>query len=177
MRTCSYDVLSPLSQAEAQTRLSADGTPPAPSLVSPRNPSASSVYPRTQRTASGVYSLLNYGVVPPSHPEHPDAFIPQLMKREAEAFGNGATMKTRARRKNPGVPVLHRPSGGWSSGFGGTLEDAYRDRGAAAPRFTTKTRCTLWHRLITGIGCVYWNFILVCRHRLNVERERRGGKV
>lgn len=142
---CCYCVcfLCPLSQAEAQTRLSADGAPRAPSLANQVNPSSSSIYPPTQRMTSGVYSLLSYGFVPHSHPEHPDTFIPQLMKREAEAFGSGASTKTGARRENfPGVPVLHRPSGGWSSGFGRTLEDAYRNGGAAAPRFTTKTRCT-----------------------------------
>lgn len=149
-------MLSPIPQAEARTRLSADNAPPAPSRVNPGNPRASGIYPPTQRTASGVYSLLNYGVLPPSHPEHPDAFIPHLIKREVDAFGSGATMKTRLRRLNsPAVPVLHRPSGGWSSGFGDTLEDVYRDRGVAAPRFTTKTRCSI---IDYGIGWVQLNF-------------------
>lgn len=145
-------VVSSIPQAEAQTRLAADGAPPAPSLVNPGNSSASSIYPPTQRTASGVYSLLSYGVVPPSHPEHPDSFIPHLIKWEADASGSGASMKTRLQRVNsPAVPALHRPSGRWSSGFGGTLEDAYRDRGAAAPRFTTKTRYSI---IDDAIGCV-----------------------
>ena len=92
--------------------------------------------------------------MPPSHPEHPDAFIPHLINRETEAEDNEGTIKARLRKQTPsGVPVVHRPSGVWSSGFGSTLEDVYRDRGAMAPRFTTKTRCIVCTRLGVCVVC------------------------
>lgn len=60
------------------------------------------------------------------------------MKDYAE---KGITPRPRRARDPPIVRAAHSPSGEWTSGFGTTLEDAYRDRGAVSPSFTTKTRC------------------------------------
>ncbi|CAM9749843.1 unnamed protein product [Ectocarpus sp. 4 AP-2014] len=142
-------------KAAAQARLqttSAIGSqePSAPTPGSQPNTSKD-VYPSSQATASGVYCLLNYGCVPPTHPEHPDTFIPEWLKRKEQEeisrqellkMGGGKVWKPRRNRRTRGAPVVpaeHRPSGEWVSGFGDTLEDAYRDRGAVSPSFTTKT--------------------------------------
>ncbi len=145
------------SQAAAEARLSAaaanipSGAPPPGTNHRPST-SAKDIYPSDQSTASGVYSLLNYGCVPPEHPEHPDAFIPEFMKVEEELkllerermAQDGERRWTARRSQKPGdhprIRAAHHPSGKWISGFGMTLEDVYRDRGVASPCFTTKTR-------------------------------------
>lgn len=102
--------------------------------------------------ASGVYSLLDYGRLPPTHPEHPDTFIPEFVKAkeaeealERERVAKGGRRRwTTQRPQRPGDPpvvrAVHHPSGEWTSGFGTSLEDVYRGRGNISPRFTTKTR-------------------------------------
>lgn len=118
--------------------------------------SGSSIYPSAEEAASGVYSLLSYGRVVANHPEHPDAFIPELLRKE----WTGKHGRSTAPRKehDPAIrhsdsPPLLRSLGGWSTGFGTALEDVYRDRGALAPRFTTKSRCVYTRRrLAYGTG-------------------------
>lgn len=141
--------MTPSSQAAAEATLPAAAaaavTAESPSLTSSRD-----IYPSDQATASGVYSLLDFGCVPPEHPEHPDTFIPELLKameqeekERAPTGGKGRWTFRRSRRAgNAPVPqAVHHPSGEWASGFETALEDAYRDRGAVSPCFTTKTRC------------------------------------
>ena len=143
--------MTPSSQADTEARLSAAAaaaiTAEAPSTSNPKD-----IYPSDQATASGVYSLLNFGCVPPEHPEHPDAFIPELLKvmREEEkeraatgGKGRWTFRRSRRWRDPPIAQVMHQPSGEWASGFGTVLEDVYRDRGTVSPYFTTKTRCAV----------------------------------
>ncbi|CAM9192310.1 unnamed protein product [Hapterophycus canaliculatus] len=142
-------------QAAAEARLppAASVTPPqGSSTPSSRRPDpknfAESTYPDTQATASGVYSLLSYGCVPSTHPEHPDSFIPHFVRQEEEKAKSRERLDDEKKmipqsphraRDPPTVRAAHSPSGDWTSGFGATLEDAYRDRGAVSPSFTTKT--------------------------------------
>lgn len=140
----------PVRQVSTRTRL---GTPPVRSNTTPRHPSFASIYPSSEAAASGVYSLLSFGYVPPTHPEHPDTFIPALLKLEEEAGDTVTPWGKRRRRAAPSdISPSHHPCGGWSSGFGNSLEDVYRDRGTASPRLTTKTRYSLW----TQRGLVFW---------------------
>lgn len=100
---------------------------------------SASIYPSSKDTASGVYSLLSYGHVSCSHPEHPDTFIPELIRRE-EAGGADVRLWKEGVQDGPPSADQLLQYGTWKSGFGETLEDAYRGRGVVAPRFTTKTR-------------------------------------
>ncbi|CAM9105529.1 unnamed protein product [Scytosiphon promiscuus] len=121
---------------------------PHTSRQDPKN-FAASTYPGSQATASGVYSLLSYGSVPSTHPEHPDSFIPhfsewekvEAQRREQSNIDVKKRAHQRPRRAKdaPIARATHSRSGEWTSGFGATLEDAYRDRGAVSPSFTTKT--------------------------------------
>lgn len=130
-----------LLQATAERARLADSASPDPEEEPQRHAGFPSIYPRNAATASGVYSLLSLGYVSPTHPEHPDAFIPELLKMEEHAVEGANAWNERLRKGTPADSVpSHRPSGHWSSGFGCALEDVYRDRGVAAPRFTTKTR-------------------------------------
>eukprot|EP00903_Cladosiphon_okamuranus_P009843 g9354.t1 len=134
-------------KAAAEARLPAAAaaaiTAESPSLTKSKD-----IYPSDQAMASGVYSLLDFGCVPPEHPEHPDAFIPELLKameqeeKERAAMGGKGKWTFRRAGRSGDAPVakaVHHPSGEWASGFGTALEDAYRDRGAVSPCFTTKT--------------------------------------
>lgn len=99
------------------------------------------MYPSTEQTASGVYSLVKYGHVSESHVEHPDTFIPELLRLEQSGDYDTRSVEEKIRLMNRQVvPPPHRSTGAWISGFGRTLEDVYRNRGVYAPRFTTKTR-------------------------------------
>lgn len=153
----------PSSQAAAEARLpvtaaAIDITAEAPSITSPED-----IYPSDQATASGVYSLLDFGCVPPEHPEHPDTFIPELMKAEKEKIlereraGTGGKGRRTARRspRSGGAPIaqaMHHPSGELISGFGTALEDVYRNRGTVSPCFTTKTRCVSSYNIFADTG-------------------------
>lgn len=121
-------------------------------------------YPSGPAAASGVYSLLAYGRVPSTHPDHPDSFIPELMAQEAAgvdveapAIRRGGRQRAASARMGkrreeregnqgaavgapPPPPPPHRPVGDWTSGYGCELEDVYGNRGDAAPVLTTKTR-------------------------------------
>lgn len=152
---------SPLVQAAAEARgpttapvMPLEGpSAPYPERQDPKN-FAKPTYPGNQATASGVYSLLSYGCVPSTHPEHPDSFIPHFLRREEEEAQRRERLadgpkkietpkRPRRERDLPMVCAVHSPSGEWTSGFGTTLEDVYRDRGVLSPSFTTKTRCVV----------------------------------
>lgn len=87
-------------QARAQDALHRDNVPPPftattdsgiPILHCPV------YYPKHEASASGAYSLLAYGAVSADHPEHPDAFLPELMAiqamREAHARDSGQPVR------------------------------------------------------------------------------------
>lgn len=118
------------------------------------------MYPSTEQTASGVYSLVTYGHVSASHVEHPDAFITELLRQEQSGDYGILSLEERIRLMNRQVvPPPHRLTGAWNSGFGSTLEDVYHNRGVFAPRFTTKTRyvgiyCTNYCLMFEGIGVI-----------------------
>lgn len=139
----------PSSQAAAEARLPAAAAA-AIMAEAPSTTSSREIYPSDQATASGVYSLLEFGCVPPEHPEHPDTFIPELLKvmeteeKERAVMGGKGRWTFRRPRRSRDAPiaqVVHHPSGVWASGLGTALEDVYRDRGTISPCFTTKTRC------------------------------------
>lgn len=90
-------------QPRAQDALHRDNIPPplaatadcgAPILHCPV------YYPKHEASASGAYSLLAYGVVAAHHPEHPDAFLPELIAmqaaREAHARDSGQPVRFRS---------------------------------------------------------------------------------
>ena len=100
------------------------------------------MYPASEQTASGVYSLVTYGHVSASHVEHPDTFITELLRQEQSGDCGTRSLEDTIQFMNRQVaPLPHRLTGPWKSGFGSTLEDVYRNKGVSAPRFTTKTGC------------------------------------
>lgn len=150
----------PVPQAAAEARLPAAAAAAITAEASPTT-SSKDIYPSDQATASGVYSLLDFGCVPPEHPEHPDTFIPEMLKvvekeeKESAATGVKGRWTFRRPRRSRDTPIaqaVHHPSGVWASGFGTALEDVYRDRGTVSPCFTTKTRCVSHARLLADTG-------------------------
>lgn len=91
--------------------------------------------------ASGVYGLITYGRVSPTHPEHPDTFIPNLLASRTSAASSGE-------EEEKPLPMMHAACGGWASGYGRAMKDVYRDVGDAAPRFTIKNRYILHSRVL-----------------------------
>lgn len=131
--------LLPLVQTAAMVTLLKSNQPSSNASTTDRN---SSIYPDNENSASGVYALLAFGRVSPTHPEHPDTFIPHHFRKGVGNCPPNSSISpdTLSNQREHPPTISHQLHGEWSSGYGTLLEDVYRDRGDAAPRFTTNTR-------------------------------------